>query len=368
MQYPAFTAQNVTSLRLEAQQKGLFLPVSESTAALEQTELLHGREIKNRKVMQITFVSDATEQGAPTEATVQRYAAAASSSAGMVWSEPIAICPEGRMDKAQLCLTQETLPAFTAMVSAMRQAAQNQGEAAPILIAVLDHAGRYAMIPQPVDRCPVLSHESAALISDETLSKLIVTVGETARLAEQAGFDGIAIHAAHRNLFSESLAAFSRDGVFGGDFEDRTRFLRDCFTAASLTVNNSFLCIRLNLYDGIPQPHGWGMAFEDAYAPDLSEPSLLLRVLHELYDVTLVSCEAGDPHYNPYVQCPVEGDNLPEHPLVGISRLCTCTAMIDSALQQNVKLILPNCSYLQQLAPHLGAGMIAEEFASFAVL
>ncbi len=368
MQYSAFSAQNVTALRLEAQQKGLFLPVSESTAALEQPDLLHGREIANRKVIQIPFAPDATEHGAPTEATMQRYCAAASRSAGMVWSEPIAICPEGRMDKAQLCLTEETLPMITAMVTAMRQAAQNSGETAPVLIALLDHAGRYAMEPQPVDRCPVLAHENVELISDKTLSELIVTVGEAARLAEQAGFDGIAIHAAHRNLFSESLAAFSRDGVFGGDFEDRTRFLRDCFTAASLTVNESFLCIRLNLYDGIPQPFGWGMAFEDEYAPDLSEPSLLLRVLHELYDVTLVSCEAGDPHYNPHVQCPGGGDDLPEHPLVGISRLCTCTAMVDSALQQNVKLILPNCSYIEAFAPNLGAGMIAEEFASFAVL
>lgn len=365
-----FTVTTVSNLRREAKAMGLFLPIAENASALEQPETLHGCTVANRRSVQMQLACDADGSGAPTEVTVARYANAACKSYGLLWSEPLAICPEGKGAEHQLCLTQETLPAMRAMVQAMREAAAAQG-AAPLLIALLDHAGRYAVTPQPVDRCPVLDQGAAAsapLIEDAVLRKLIVTAGEAARLAEEAGFDGIAFNAAHRSLFGESLAAFSRDGMFGGDFDDRTRFLRDCYTAASLTVKNAFLCIRLSLYDGIEQPYGWGMAFEDAGAPDIAEPALLLRVLHELYDVTLVACEVGVPQYHPYVQRLAEGDDLPEHPLMGVSRLCTCTAMLDSALQQNVRLVVPTCRCLQQLAPNVGAAMIAEAFASFAAL
>ncbi len=344
----------VSSLRREAKAQGLFLPICDSASALERTVDLHGHTVANRRSHQLPLTFDAVG-GMPSAAAKERYMAAAKAGFGLLWSEPMAVCEEGKRHPDQLCLTEETLPAIREMVQAMRQT--DSGENAPLLIAVLDHGGRYAATPQPVERCPVRDVAlggDAPLMDDAVLRRLIITVGEAARLAEAAGFDGIALNAEMHSLFGESLAAFSRDGVFGGDFEDRTRFLRDCYTAAKLTTETAFLCVRLHLCDHIPQPYGWGMAFEDFDAPDMSEPALLLRILHELYDVTLVACEMAAS----------EHDNA----VSAISQGCTCTAMVDSALQQQVHLVVPPCKDLSHLAANVGAAMVDEAFASFAAL
>lgn len=346
----------ISNLRREAKARGLFLPVSDSSAALHLPCTLHGHTVCNRRSLQVFPVWDA-ENGSPTQATQARYVSAAQSGCGLVWSEPMAICDGGKRNAGQLCLNESALPELKAMVQAMRSAAPAQQP--PVLIALLDHGGRSAEQPQCIEHraAPDITDTSDTAdiepMTDSALQQLVVAAGEAACVAEAAGFDGIAFNAAHGSLFDESLSAFSRDGIFGGDFDDRTRFLRDCYTAAKLTTNSAFLAICLNLCDGIAQPYGWGMAFEDFDAPDISEPSLLLQILRELYDVMLVACEVD------------ANDRGTADVLAQMSLACTCTAMLDSALQENVHLVMPACS---EFAENIGAAMVQKAFASFAAV
>ena len=59
-------------------------------------------------------------------------------------------------------------------------------------------------------------------------------------------------------------------------------------------------------------------------------------------------------------------NGAPEPELIRVSRLCTCIAMVDSNLQENVQLILPESGMQEIPFEHLSAGMIGGEFASFA--
>ena len=118
--------------------------------------------------------------------------------------------------------------------------------------------------------------------------------------------------------------------------------------------------VRLSLSDGIAQPDGWGMAFEDEAAPDLYEPALLLKILQTLYEVKLVLCTAGIPGVN-WMRA-----EEPEEELITVSRLCTCIAMLDSDMQQNIYLIVPEQKTEMIPFENLAAGMIIGEFASFA--
>ena len=86
---------------------------------------------------------------------------------------------------------------------------------------------------------------------------------------------------------------------------------------------------------------------------------MLLNVLHALYGVTLVSCTIGIPGVSWM-------NGAPEPELIRVSRLCSCIAMIDSNLQENVQLILPESGMQEIPFEHLSAGMIGGEFASFA--
>ena len=101
------------------------------------------------------------------------------------------------------------------------------------------------------------------------------------------------------------------------------------------------------------------MAFEDSTAPDLYEPALLLKIMQELYGVELVICSIGIPNINWLLE------PEPESVLIRMSRLCTCIAMLDSDLQQNVQLVVPEIVTDEIPFENLASGMIAGEFASF---
>ncbi|MBQ3940494.1 MAG: hypothetical protein II723_05210, partial [Oscillospiraceae bacterium] len=86
---------------------------------------------------------------------------------------------------------------------------------------------------------------------------------------------------------------------------------------------------------------------------------LLLNILRELYGVELVSAGIGIPGIN-WMRA-----ESPEDELIRVSRLCTCIAMVDSNLQEDVRLIVPDLCEEIPFA-NLAAGMIGGAFASFA--
>lgn len=350
---------DINAIRVEASKTGLFLPLIESTDAITAPAELHGRSLPNRAVLQMTGGYDADENGAPTAATVQRYTEAVSETCyGIVFLEPAAVTPEARTEVGQLMLIPALQEAFQSFCAAIKEASLAAHGTAPLIVALLDHAGHHALIPAAAE-CSQNFPTDAPLISDDEMTQLVISCAEAAKAAAQAGCDGIALNVTGRNLFGESLAAFHREGRFGGDFDDRTRFVRDCYTAMKLSAGNLFFSIRLCLSDGLPQPDGWGMSMS-GNAPDIYEPSLLLKILHELYGAELISCEIGIPDINWLAAAEAE----PE--IVRLSRLCTCVAMVDSNLQQNVQLILPELAGQGIPFANLAAGMIAGEFASFA--
>jgi len=350
---------DIQEIRISASNQGLFLPLIKETDALSQAAELHGTTLPNRAVLQMQPQYDADENGAPTDKTVARYTEAVRSAQySIVFLEPIAVQDDARAQIGQPVLKKDTVPAFATLCKAIREASSAAHGTSPLLVALLDHAGHRALSPAAAEHSPNLP-TAAPLLSDEDFTQLVITCGEAAAFAEKAGFSGAALNVSSRNLFGESLAAFHRDGKFGGDFDDRSRFVRDCYTAMKMTTDTLFFSIRLCLSDGLPQPDGWGMSI-GGNAPDIYEPSLLLSILRALYGVELVSCEIGIPGINWMMQAEEEAEML------RLSRLCTCVAMIDSNLQQNVQLILPELPGQQIPFCNLAAGMVQNEFASFA--
>jgi 2,4-dienoyl-CoA reductase-like NADH-dependent reductase (Old Yellow Enzyme family) len=74
----------------------------------------------------------------------------------------------------------------------------------------------------------------------------------TARLAEQAGFDGVEIHAAHGYLLSQFLSprVNKRTDEWGGELENRARLLLDVVRAVRAAVSSFFtVAVKLNSAD-----------------------------------------------------------------------------------------------------------------------
>ncbi|MFF9585583.1 NADH:flavin oxidoreductase/NADH oxidase family protein [Streptomyces achromogenes] len=83
---------------------------------------------------------------------------------------------------------------------------------------------------------------------EETVTRHAVT----ARRAEQAGFDGVEVHAAHGYLLSQFLSPLvnKRTDQWGGSLENRARMLLDIVRAVRAVVSPSFaVAVKLNSAD-----------------------------------------------------------------------------------------------------------------------
>ena len=86
------------------------------------------------------------------------------------------------------------------------------------------------------------------LTADE-INGLIQQFVQTAKIAEQAGFSGVQIHAAHGYLISQFLSPHHnrRQDQWGGSLENRMRFLLETYTATRAAVGKDFLVgVKLN--------------------------------------------------------------------------------------------------------------------------
>ncbi|MGW2169282.1 NADH:flavin oxidoreductase/NADH oxidase family protein [Streptomyces sp. NPDC001705] len=86
----------------------------------------------------------------------------------------------------------------------------------------------------------------------QQIEKTAARYAVTARRAEQAGFDGVEIHAAHGYLLSQFLSPLvnKRTDRWGGSLENRARLLLDIVRAVRATVSPSFaVAVKLNSAD-----------------------------------------------------------------------------------------------------------------------
>ena len=193
-------------------------------------------------------------------------------------------------------------------------------------------------------------------------------MGKAAKLAQDAGFDGVDIKCCHRYLASELLSAFIRKGSYGGSFENRTRFLVNSVKSAQAATGQGFLVTsRLNIYDGFPYPYGFGVAEGAGIKPELTESVKLVKLLHEELGMPLVNITIGNPYVNPHVNRPADGLPYPsdEDPLVGVARMMECTKTVQDACP-NLAVIGSGLSYLRQFSPFLAAGGIENGYFTLA--
>lgn len=106
-------------------------------------------------------------------------------------------------------------------------------------------------IPVSIPGFDKLLAKPRALQSSE-IESLIQRFARTAQLAEQAGFTGVQIHAAHGYLISQFLSPLvnNRTDQWGGSLENRARFLLKTLKAVKDAVSPDFcLSVKLNSAD-----------------------------------------------------------------------------------------------------------------------
>ena len=344
------------------------LPYCDSLTVLSEGITVGTKKIPNRLVCQPMEGCDGNPDGTPGELTIRRYHRFARGGAGLIWFEATACREDGRANPRQLWIRKDNLDHFKRLVDSIREESTKANGYAPVIIMQDTHSGRYSKphgAPEPLIAYnnPVLEGSNpidpSRILSDADLDRIGDDLVTAARLAEEAGFDGVDIKCCHRYINSELLSAFERPGKYGGSFENRTRLLRESIQGATEVTGNDFIVTsRLNVYDGFPYPNGFGVSPKGGTDFDPQEPIRLIRELAQL-GVKLLNITMGNPYFNPHVNRPfVLGGYTPEeHPLEGVARMLHGIATLKQAVPE-MKLIASALSYLGTAAPHVCAGYI----------
>lgn len=360
----------VDEFKAQNAELGLNLPFSENLSVLGQELKVGNKVIPNRLACQAMEGCDGTPGGSPDELTIRRYDRFAKGGAGVIWFEATAVMPEARANPRQLYIHDGNLDDFKREVERIKETAMKENGYEPVVIMQATHSGRYS---KPEGKpAPLIAYNNPIFEKDNPISEdRIVTddyidlVKEKliygAILAEKAGFDGVDIKACHRYLNSELLSAYNRPGKYGGSLENRTRLLREGIAGAMENCSKDFIVSsRMNVYDGFPQPYGFGVRNDGTIDFDPTEPIWLLKQLRDL-GVELLNITMGNPYFNPHVNRPfaMGGYTIEEHPLEGVARMLNGIATLKKEVPE-IKIISSALSYLGVAAPNVVAAFVEQ--------
>lgn len=367
---------DLEEIKQYALQNELPLYFSDKTQVLFQPVSVEGFSVPNALAVLPMEGCDGSASGAPSPLTFRRYRRFAAGGSGVIWFEATAVVPQGKANPRHLYISQDNRASYQELVQETRTAARHSmGEGHnPLCILQLTHAGRYS---KPAGRAePViaglnslLDHSSGAgpgrePVSDDELDELQNDYVQASLLARDAGFDGVDIKACHYYLVSELLAAHTRPGKYGGSLQNRARFLLETVDKVRAAAGQDLLItVRLNIYDGIPYPFGFGVDREDHTRPDLGEPLWLVEQLKQR-GVKLLGVSIGNPYYIPHLGRPsirpLVGGQIPdEHPLHGVSRLFSIAAAVQEKFPD---IVVVGCGYspLKHLLGYAAAANVAK--------
>lgn len=361
-----FNYNSIQEIKSKVEKYALNLEFSDNTGVLNEKVNIGSYIIPNRIVIHPMEGCDGNEDGSPGELTIRRYERFAEGGVGLLWFEAVAVVPEGRANPRQLWINDKNLTEFQKLYKRTIECAYNKNKMIPVCIMQLTHSGRFSKPngkSAPILEChnPYLDKhqgldDSLTIISDEELEKLEDKYVEAAILAKQAGFQGVDVKACHRYLNSGLLSAFTRKGKYGETFEGRTRFIINVIDKIRDKVGKDFIVTtRLNIYDGIPYPYGWGVNRDDHTKYDLAEPIKLVKILYEK-GVRIINLTMGCPYYNPHINRPYDkGGYVPqEDPIQGVVRLNEGIGEIQKAVP-DMAVIGTGYTWLRQFSVNVAA-------------
>lgn len=372
-----FRLHDLDALQTELASLGLSLPIREDLAVLARPVPIAGLESPNRFAIQPMEGFDSAEDGSPGPLAFRRYRRYAEGGSGLIWFEATAVLPEARSNPRQLVLHEGSRAAFAQLLDATRQDARRSFGHEIVTVLQLTHSGRYSK-PEGTPR-PIIAHHSPVLdpmhrlpadyplASDEYLDRLQEAYVRAAVLAARAGFDGVDVKSCHRYLVSELLASHTREGKYGGSLENRSRLLRETLEKIRDAVPGIFVTTRINVYDAIPHPYGFGVSRDGEARPDMREPMEVIAGLRGL-GIPMVNVSAGNPYYLPHFgrpyDRPIVGCGMPdEHPLEGVARLVGLTRQVQQAMPE-LPVVATGYSWLRHLMPYVAAGVVEQGWAA----
>ena len=264
-------------------------------------------EIKNRLVRSATYENAATKEGEVSDFLVDLYRTLAKGGVGLIITGVASVYSKARQMHLGMRVDSDSfIPSLKKIPRVIRESAPEckvmlqlghpgrqviNPEDAIKLLPVLPQAflvylQRHPELMVPPGEAPHMVEPTAPsaiydpifdrtprALSVEEIEELVKSFAEGVRRAQEAGFDGVQLHAAHGYLLSSFLSPWAnqRQDQYGGSLENRIRIIKDIYQRAREKVNDRFpILIKINTTDFLPA----GM--------DIAEAVQVARALSEI--------------------------------------------------------------------------------------
>ena len=213
---------------------------------------IRGMKLRNRFVRSATWEGMATPDGEVTSRLVDLMVQLARGGVALIISSHAYVRQDGQAGVFQLGIYDDHLiPGLRKMVSAVH----NEGGK---IVAQLAHAGFMAnpkLTGQPplgVSQVEGFGGSPRKVMTIEDIQGIVAAFGQAARRAQEAGFDGVQIHAAHGYLLSQFLSpAFNkRTDAYGGPVENRAKAILEVLKSIRAEAGEGFpVLVKMNSED-----------------------------------------------------------------------------------------------------------------------
>ncbi len=220
---------------------------------------LGGVTLRNRTVRSAAFESMGADYG-PTAALRDYHVSVARGGIGMTTLAYASVSRSGLSFRSQLWMRPEIVPELRLITDAIHA----EGAAASIQ---LGHCGNMTHFSTagcvPLGASTGVNLYSPTIVRRarrEELEQIARDFGSAVRLAAEAGFDCVEIHAGHGYFISQFLSPLTnhRRDEFGGSLENRMRFMRMCLDEVmrARAETGIGVLVKHNMYDCLPREQG----------------------------------------------------------------------------------------------------------------
>lgn len=199
---------------------------------LFDTTQIKGMELKNRFIRSATWENMATREGGLSERLLNEYDKLASGGVGLIISGTVYLSPS---------IAKHMVLASDQAVSEYRRLADMVHQRHCKILLQVNYADRSEQSPLPAD------------LSQEQIRAIIMEFGNVAARAEQAGFDGVQLHAAHGFFLSRFIHPLvnRRTDEYGGSPENNLRILSEIYDEIRRRTRPEFqIFMKINSIDG----------------------------------------------------------------------------------------------------------------------
>lgn len=218
--------------------------------------------LRNRTIRSAAFES-MCPGNAPSEQLLEYHRSVAAGGVGMTTIAYAAVAQSGLSFERQLWMRPEIVPGLRRVTDAIHQ----EGAAASIQLGHCGNMSHKSICGVlPVGASSGFNLYSPTLVRglrSGELPQLAKAYGESVRLAREAGFDAVEVHAGHGYLISQFLSPYTnhRKDAYGGSLENRMRFMDQVMEEVMEAAGSDLaVLVKTNMRDGFRG----GMEIEEA--------------------------------------------------------------------------------------------------------